>query len=72
MNYTSKPYQINQPVARGDLNIDFQVLNTLQSRYDANKAAVDQMMSAYESLKGERPEDNEYIATFVSQIKQIS
>ena len=69
MNYLSRPYQPEVAVQRGDLNIDFQVLNTLQTRYDANKAIVDQTIAQYEMLKGLRSEDNEYIANKVAEVK---
>ena len=68
-NYLSRPYQIQQPVSRGNIGLDFQVLNTLQSRYDANKAIVDQAMSQYEMLKGIRETDNQYIAAKVAEAK---
>lgn len=69
MNYLSRPYQVEQPIQRGDLNIDFQVLNTLQTRYDANKAIVDQTIAQYEMLRGIRDYDNEYIANKVAEVK---
>lgn len=68
-NYLSRPYQTESPVQRGDLNVDFQVLNTLQSRYDANKAIVDQAISQYEMLRGLRDTDNEYIAAKITEAK---
>lgn len=68
-NYLSRPYQPSAPVSRGNINLDMTVLNTLQSRYDANKAIVDQAMSQYEMLKGLRPEDNSYIAAKVAEAK---
>jgi len=69
MNYLSRPYQPEAVVSRGDLNVDFQVLNTLQTRYDANKAIVDQTIAQYEMLKGLRTSDNEYIANKIAQVK---
>jgi len=69
MNYLSRPYQPEAPVQRGDLNVDFQVLNTLQTRYDANKAIVDQTLAQYEMLRGLRTSDNEYIANKLAQVK---
>jgi hypothetical protein len=70
MNYLSRPYQQNQPVSMmPDLNLAINTIDTLQTRYDANKAIVDQMMSQFEMLKGLRDSDNEYIANKVSQVK---
>lgn len=69
MNYLSKPYQVEQPVQRGDINFDYTILNTLQSKYDANKAIVDQALAQYESLKGLRDVDNQYIAQKVTEVK---
>ena len=68
-NYLSRPYNVEAPVQRGNIALDFQVLNTLQSRYDANKAIVDQAMSQYEMLKGLRDFDNEYISAKVAEAK---
>jgi len=70
MNYLSRPYQQNQPVSMmPDLNLAINTIDTLQTRYDANKAIVDQMLSQYEMLKGIRDSDNEYIANKVAQVK---
>lgn len=69
MNYLSRPYSPEYAIQRGDLNVDFQVLNTLQTRYDANKAIVDQTIAQYEMLKGVRDSDNEYIANKVAEVK---
>ena len=66
MNYLSRPYQVNAPVQRGDIMFDAQILNTLQSKYDANKAIIDQTLAQYENLRGLREIDNEYIATKIS------
>ena len=62
MNYLSRPYQTENPIERGNINFDVAILNGLQSKYDANKAIVDQTISQYESLRGLTPEDNQYIA----------
>lgn len=69
MNYLSRPYQIDQPIERGNINFDISILNNLQSRYDANKAAIDSTLAQYESLRGLTPEDNAYIASQVSNVK---
>lgn len=69
MNYLSKPYSVDQPIERGNINFDVAMLNGLQSKYDANKAIVDQTISQYESLRGLTPEDNAYIASQVSNVK---
>jgi hypothetical protein len=69
MNYLSRPANVDQPISRGDINFDVGVLNQLQTRYDANKAIVDQTIAQYESLRGLTDTDNEYIASQVSNIK---
>ena len=69
MNYLSKPYSVDQPIERGNINFDVAMLNGLQSKYDANKAIVDGVMAQYESLRGLTPEDNQYIAAQVSHVK---
>lgn len=69
MNYLSRPTQIQQPVERGDINFDLSILNTLQSKYDANKAIVDATLAQYEGLRGLNDTDNKYIAAQVSNIK---
>ncbi len=69
MNYLSKPFSVQNPVQPGDINFDLSILNTLQSRYDANKAIVDNTIAQYESLRGLTDIDNEYIASQVSNIK---
>lgn len=35
-NYMSRPYQVQEPVQRGNIDFDYKILNTLQSRYDRN------------------------------------
>lgn len=45
------------------------MLNGLQSKYDSNKAIVDQTLAQYESLRGLTPEDDAYIAAQVSNVK---
>ena len=73
MNYLSRPYSVENPIERGNINFDISILNTLQSKYDANKAIVDQTIAQYESLRGLTPEDDAYIASQVSNVKnQIS
>jgi hypothetical protein len=70
MNYLSRPHGIQQPTEMGgSLQLAMSVANTLQSRYDANKAIVDQTLSQYESLRGLNETDNAYIAAQVSNIK---
>ena len=74
MNYLSRPNAIRQPIEMGgSLQLAMSVANTLQSRYDANKAIVDATLAQYESLRGLNDTDNAYIAAQVSDIKnQIS
>ena len=69
MNYLSKPFDIQAPVERGNINFDVAILNNLQSKYDANKAIIDNTIAQYESLRGLTDLDNEYIAAQVSNIK---
>ena len=74
MNYLSKPADVQNPIEMGgSLQLAIGVANTLQSKYDANKAIVDQTIAQYESLRGLTPEDDAYIASQVSNVKnQIS
>lgn len=70
MNYLSRPFQVEQPVEMGgNLQLAIGVANTLQSRYDANKAAIDNTIAQYESLRGLTETDNAYIAAQVSNVK---
>ena len=70
MNYLSKPFDIQAPVEQGgNLQLAIGVANNLQSRYDANKAIIDNTIAQYESLRGLTDLDNEYIASQVSNIK---
>jgi hypothetical protein len=70
MNYLSKPYDVQAPVEQGgNLQVAMGVLTNLQSKYDANKAIIDNTISQYESLRGLTDLDNEYIASQVSNIK---
>ena len=69
MNYLSKPFDVQAPIERGNINFDVAILNGLQSRYDANKAIVDQTIAQYESLRGINETDNAYIASQVSNVK---
>lgn len=70
MNYLSKPADVQNPIEMGgSLQLAIGVANTLQSRYDANKAIVDQTIAQYESLRGINETDNAYIASQVSNVK---
>jgi len=70
MNYLSKPYAVEAPVDMGgNLQLAIGVANNLQTRYDANKAIIDQTLSQYEGLRGVTELDNQYIASQVSNIK---
>ena len=69
MNYLSRPYSVENPIERGNINFDISILNTLQSKYDTNKAIVDQTIAQYESLRGINETDNAYIASQVSNVK---
>lgn len=69
MNYLSRPHNIQNPIERGNINFDLSILNTLQSRYDSNKAIVDQTLAQYESLRGLNDTDNAYLASQVSSVK---
>ena len=70
MNYLSKPADVQNPIEMGgSLQLAIGVANTLQSRYDANKAAIDNTIAQYESLRGLTETDNAYIASQVSNVK---
>ena len=69
MNYLSRPYNARNPIERGDIKFDVAMLSGLQSKYDSNKAIVDQTLAQYESLRGLTPEDDAYIAAQVSNVK---
>ena len=70
MNYLSSEYRIQNPPQYGDLRILDNVMSTLQGRYDANKAQIDQTLALYnQNLKGIRPEDNAYIAQKLKDVK---
>lgn len=69
MNYLSRPYNARNPIERGDIKFDVAMLSGLQSKYDSNKAIVDQTLAQYESLRGLTPEDDAYIASQVSNVK---
>lgn len=69
-NYLSSEYRIQNPPQYGDLRILDNVMSTLQGRYDANKAQIDQTLALYnQNLKGIRPEDNAYIAQKLKDVK---
>ncbi len=70
-NYLSRPYQVDQPVSQiGDINLAINLSNTLQTRYDQNKAFVDQTLAKYKALRGLRDSDNEYIASKINEIEK--
>lgn len=70
MNYLSKPADVRNPIDMGgNLQLAIGVANTLQSRYDANKAAIDGVLAQYEGLRGLTDTDNAYIASQVSNVK---
>ena len=48
MNYLSKPADVQNPIEMGgSLQLAIGVANTLQSRYDANKAQIDSTLAQY-------------------------
>ena len=70
MNYLSKPANVRTPIDMGgNLQLAINTANTLQSRYDANKAAIDGVLAQYEGLRGLTDTDNAYIAAQVSNVK---
>lgn len=69
-NYLSSEYRITNPVSSVDLQVVDNTLSTLQGKYDANSALIEQTLAYYnENLKGLRDSDNQYIAEKLKQVK---
>lgn len=69
-NYLSSPYSIQQPQSAVDTAQVAKTLSTLQGNYNANSAAISQVLATYSTkLKSLRPLDNEYIA---SRLKEVT
>lgn len=71
-SYLSQPYEMQAPQESVNVQLVGTVLNTLQGKYDANKAKIEQMQAAYGNmLKGLRDTDNEYIAARLEEANSI-
>ena len=70
-SYLSQPYQIQQPQESVNVQLVGQTLNNLQTRYDTNKAYVDQTLAKYKMLRGLSTSDNEYTAAKVSEAEAV-
>jgi hypothetical protein len=71
-NFLSQPYEIQQPQSNIDVNVINKTLTTLEGRYNANKAKIDQIQAMYNSqLKGLRDVDNEYIAATLKEAQGV-
>lgn len=66
-SYLSQPYQQQAPQESTNVQLVGTVLNTLQTRYDSNKAMVDATLAKYEGLRGLGDTNNEYLAYTVKQ-----
>ena len=70
MNYLSQPHSVRQPIEMGgNLQLAINTANTLQSKYDSNKAIIDSTLAQYEGLRGLTDTDNAYIAAQISNVK---
>lgn len=66
-SYLSSEYKIVQPQPLLNTALVVNTLDGLQSKYDQNKALVDNTIAKYEMLRGLSPMDNEYIAGRVKE-----
>ncbi len=71
-NYLSAPYQIQAPQSNVDVGVVEKTLNTLQNKYNANDAAIQQALATYSTkLQTLRPLDNEYIASKLKEVTSV-
>lgn len=59
---SNQPIQYNQTTSNINLPLEANVLNTLEGRYNQNKAQIQQVLDAYGSIDLLRDEDKEYLA----------
>jgi len=68
-NYLSQEYRIQQPQSNVDINVVDKTLSTLQNKFDANSALIQQTLGAYSSkLQALRPLDQEYISARMKEV----
>jgi hypothetical protein len=71
-NYLSKTYIAQPPISYVDLGVVEKTLNTLEGKYNANNAAIQQALLTYNTkLKGLRDSDNEYIAGRLKEVTSV-
>ena len=59
---SNQPIQYNRTTSNINLPLEANVLNTLEGRYNQNKAQIQQVLDAYGSIDLLRDEDKEYLA----------
>jgi len=71
-SYLSHEYKIQQPQSSINIQLIDKTLSSLQGKYDANKAIIDQAHAQYKNqLKGLRDVDNEYIAAKFQELDSV-
>lgn len=71
-NFLSQEYRIQAPTSSVDLALVDKTLTTLDNKYDANEAAIQQVLATYNTkLNTLRPGDNAYIASKLKEVTSV-
>ncbi len=71
-NYLSQEYRIQAPQSNVDVALVDKTLTTLDNKYDANEAAIQQVLATYNTkLQTLRPGDNAYIASKLKEVTSV-